>query len=75
MEHVIAMSSMFEHAPEFNHSLNLWSTGQVTDMSKMFEGARSFNQNINTWNTVEVTDMSPIIQPPPSQLGYKPGPL
>jgi len=45
---------MFQGCGAFNHSLEYWNTGSVTDMSYMFQHAHKFNASIAGWDVSKV---------------------
>eukprot|EP00312_Isochrysidales_sp_CCMP1244_P001032 CAMPEP_0196676736 /NCGR_PEP_ID=MMETSP1090-20130531/5128_1 /TAXON_ID=37098 /ORGANISM="Isochrysis sp, Strain CCMP1244" /LENGTH=47 /DNA_ID= /DNA_START= /DNA_END= /DNA_ORIENTATION= len=47
---------MFSGAESFNHPIDSWKMGSVTDAQSMFSGAKSFNQPIDSWKMGSVTD-------------------
>jgi hypothetical protein len=75
LNNVSDMSSMFEGAVNFNHSIGNWNVSNVTTMNRVFFGATSFNSNIDSWMVGNVNSMvnmfsgAHIIQPTSQQLG------
>jgi hypothetical protein len=49
---------MFDHASNFNQSLNNWTVNSVKNVRNMFSGATKFNQPLNSWNMISVDDMT-----------------
>jgi len=55
---VLAMSTMFFGASNFNGNISSWNTSSVESINLMFNGASSFNQNLSGWDVSQVTVMN-----------------